>query len=252
MQLGAFSGKDSDDGEFIGEIEPTDPDGRTSAENVSTDRELTACATHKEYQRACTARFSVAPDAKAAVTIHLTGKDLRHGQITVPEPLTWGRIYFVRVDGTVSEWVQVGRDGGFSYHDEHRPPEYVVLASSAPLLVASLPDVSADDLRIEFPSGAVVDIEVEIGPHIAQQDARLGLVIGGRHVPSIAYGMHQSARGLQPNLYHRGPLRIPAVLMSATPVTVVLGPPPDVLPPGVPEGMDVFCSATIRSAGPQF
>jgi len=251
LQLGAFAVKDSDDGDFIGEIPQTDAKGRTAVENVSTDRQLIACAVHKEYQRACSSRFTVTEDGTATVTVRLTRKGLHRG-VVVYGPLSWGRLYFVRADGTVSEWVPVAQDGTFTYHSEHSPPEYIVLASSAPLLVTPLRQVENGELRIEFPSaGHVIDIEVALGRHLGQEDARLGLVIGGRYVPEAAYGMHQSARGLQPNLYHRGPLRIPEILMNESLVTVMLGPPPNVLPPGVAEGVDIFTLPAYASRFPQ-
>jgi hypothetical protein len=185
-----------------------------------------------------------------SVTLTLQHKASRRGQVVSQQPLTWGRIYFVRADGAVIEWGPIAADGSFTYRQDHHAPEYVVIVSSMPLLVMPVPEASDEVLSIRFPSAPVMDIEVEIGPTNTQQDARIGLKIGPWYVPELAWSMHQSARGLQPFLYHKGPLHIPSIFATASPLTVILGPSPYAPPPGLGEGVDVFTLPAYASQFP--
>lgn len=164
--------------------------------------------------------------------------DRRIEQIHEQQPIVIVQIDFVSNGGTIAEWVPVAADGTFSYRHEHRPPEYAVVVSNEPLFLAALVDENASDLVLSSPA-TVIDLEVSIGEKSPQKDARVGLVIGGRYIPELAYAMHQSSRGLRPNLYNKGPLRIPAIAATG-PLEVILGPPPDSLPPGIAAGQDVF------------
>ena len=58
-----------------------------------------------------------------------------------------------------------------------------------------------------------------------QEDALIGVYVGGRYVPDQALFRHEALRGMQSGLRGRGPLRIPAVAEAGT-IQVMLGPAP--------------------------
>lgn len=243
VELGVVFDKDSDAGEFLGELQETDAQGKTAGENVPVDRDVIACASHDDFARACSSRFRLGSSTSSEhVTVNLVSRRVRKGRVIAPHSFEFGWVYFVTPGGHVSERAFMQRDGTFLYKEEHLDPEYIVIVSNAPLAVVPIPEPEEPGatLTIPYPAAPVLDLEVEIGPGHPHKDGRIGLFVGGRYVPVLAYSMHQDLRGLQTDVWDRGPLRIPSILLTAEPIAIALGPPPEVLPPGVPEGVDLF------------
>jgi hypothetical protein len=238
VQVGAFAAADDDAGEFIAGVEPG-ADGHTTVSNVPVNRQLVVCAAASQYRRHCSDRFSMAGIRNHGVTVALERKDSLHGRIVSPAQFAWGRIYFVGPDGVVREETALATDGTFVYSRKHEAPEYLVVASNAPLFVSGLPMNSPEVLELALPAVRARELQVSIDPRSPRGDALVGLFVGGLYVPGAALSVHQSARGFQSAVYGRGPLTIPAVLATGD-VQVTIGPAPQDVGKTFPVGLDPF------------
>jgi hypothetical protein len=238
---------DDDAGHFLTGAPRTDADGLSLLRNAPDNRPIVVCALAEGYARSCSEALQVRPGEQRAVSVQLESTS-RRSRILAPRQFNHARAYFVHPDLGVLEWAPVKPEGHFEFRHRHQDPTYLVVVSDQPLLVLpvgeNVPDV------IPWPLKPARDVEVSMSEKRSATDATIGLFVGGRYVPQVVMGLHQSLRGLQTEIYGRGPLLIPAILETG-PIVLMLGPPPGEPPPHVPKGVDVFTHPAFSAGLPR-
>jgi hypothetical protein len=236
LQVGALLS--GDQGAFLDEISPTDAAGKAVVRNAPPSLDLLVCAVAQRYTRACAERLRLGAKKEHLVKIELAPEQFTN-RFKLSRQIEWGFVFFVAPSGQVTERARVAADGSFTYRDIHRAPEHLVFVSTLPMVVLPLPETFQPNTDILWPTAAVRALSVSIGPRSSQNDALIGLFVGGRYVPAEALSHHQSNRDFQTDIYDRGPLYIRDILETG-PVSVVLGPSPTALPMDMPPGVDIF------------
>lgn len=221
-----YSVAEDDEWDFLSETTvPTDADGKGTYHNAPADQKVAICASAPHYKHTCTEPFKFSGTREHSVQIELPPTH-HTGRIVTNHEFLWGFVCFVGPDRAVREGIYINPDGTFEYRLEHTSPEYVVVASDLPLFAQALPDAIPGELTIPVPDLPIRSFDVSLSPATGKKDARIGLFIAGRYIPSDALSKHETFRGLQGMILGGGPYRIPDVF-AAGPIQVGLGASPE-------------------------
>lgn len=226
VNAGVLLNRSNGAGHFFEDIAPTDERGETTVANVPSAQDLIACARAEGYEAHCVEPFVMGGERERRESISLRRQVLRAGRVRASSAVHDGWIAFVSPAGQLLESADLSADGSFTFSREHAAPEYaVIVAANLPMLVLPLPDRAEAQLDLAVPAVPSRDLQITIGPSLRQEDALIGLYVGGRYVPDQVLFRHQALRGMQSALRGRGPLRIPAIAETG-PIHVMLGPAP--------------------------
>ncbi|HUP64434.1 MAG TPA: hypothetical protein VM557_04045 [Thermoanaerobaculia bacterium] len=204
----------------------TDDKGIAVFENIQPPDDSEICATHPEFDRACS---EVGPGDRA-VSIAMKRLPSVRGRIMTSVPVKAGGLFLVSPGvAMLTGHSGVEADGSFVLRRTPEPTDYAVFFSATHPLFVFIP---ADYANLEIPFPAIPSRTLHVS---STTPGPLTLSIGGRLVPKSAFDRHQNFRG---HLPYAGdaPLLVPDILPTA-PVLVHRGPA--VSPPGLRPG-DIF------------
>lgn len=197
---------------------------------VSTGLPVEICAAHGSYKRDCKTIASIGDNETRALAFSLIPRDLVRGRLQpVPPALMVGRVFRVRLDGTLLDRSRIEQDGTFAFAQHPQPSDYfVVTGANAPLMLAHMdPDANGDIVLIPD-GGSLHAFSVEMAR--ADATATFTVAIGERLVPFEAFEAHQMSRNRDANVYGTNPTVVTDV-MAADSVSVIRGPAPAVASP---------------------
>lgn len=206
-------------------------DGVAVIPTVPARRSMTACASHEDYERACSQAFELDTSETKDIPLELRKLAKAAGRIVSPHSLDGALLFWSTAEGRVTEMDVVNADGTFKYDAPHTQAEHVVLTGpSHPLTVlpAALPDDSGV-VQITVPGAAARTVTVSTSDTV-DKDALLGVAVGDLVVPDAAFARHQAFRNTYPFVVDHGPAVIRDVLATGA-VRVTHGPGADRLPP---------------------
>ena len=221
----AAMAKGSDAAYFAGMGGPTDEKGRYVFEPIENKKEITICATRKDYESACADRFVMGDDHERHIELALHKVKVHQGQIMLGGDMM-GRIDWHTRDGALTERITVPPDGKFTFKKDHAEGEVVTYGSrSQPFIVMLQPRLGDDDvLRIAPPSGARLrTFDVALSPGSHEETAFLSLIVGDIPVPENALLFHMMMHGQQATIRPGASTTVIDILESA-PLRVMLIP----------------------------
>jgi hypothetical protein len=209
----------------------SDARGQATVEGIPPRHQVTACAFHDEYERACSDPFEVGASETKTAVVRLRKQATTRGHITSSHPLDRSVLFWSNAAGVATEMTVVNADGSFAFHQPHAADEHLVLAGvSHPLAVLPLPRPTPDGtLEIAVPQAPVRNVTITtVAP--VDENVLLAMSVNGMAVPDGALSRHQVFRGASATVIERGPTVISDVLATG-PITIVHGPGALRLPP---------------------
>lgn len=226
------------------EAPPTTKDGRTAVRRVPTDHWMRVCAFRTGFVQRCSDAFLLNRDTTRSMDLTLSRDGLVDGALIGGDADRFGSLFWIASDGTITERSSVRSDGTFRYRPTHTPLEHLVLtARNYPMYIFPVPpDLASRPLRLELQPRTTRQFQVVPGK---LRNARLALEVDRRLVPETVFMTFQGAKGL-PIAIHDG-LPVPVREIAGTEIAVLVGPPTNFVPPGLPPDRDLWSSAAFRS-----
>jgi hypothetical protein len=194
---------------------------------------LQVCARREGYRPACSERFTLDADEQHSVTLTLAKEGVLRGRVEPAGHFDHAMLFWVAPTGHITEEISIATSGTFSYTRPHAPVEYAVIASTTrPLYVITEWSVVDDEIVLRVPQVATRTFRVH-APADDYPTHFVGLTVSGRKVPLNALVFHLTNRRTW-HLVHRAAPLVIADVAASGPITVLLGPSPQQLPPGTP------------------
>ncbi len=194
---------------------------------IDEGKPFVVCGAQDGYKQSCSSEVRMKREGVERVTLYLEPATGRRGRVSSPG---YDRVYWSRPDGTLTEVVQVERDGTFQYQEPHGPDEFVVLVGSAPMYFVPAPQPTGEVLEIAVHSTGSQTITASLDEQSSRNSALIALWVDGVLVPSQALHTHQLMRRQSAWIVDRAPATFGDLPEGN--LMLAAGPDPAVLPPG--------------------